>query len=575
MEPAEKGSLDAATRVLDFYLRSAWNVASKVQPLRAAEEDGVLRADRPVLTGPVLFLPDARVACPGSTDARRLYLASAAHAAAHLTWSTMRYERGKLRPLQIALVGAIEDARVERLAMQRYPGLRHWWLPFHQATADSVKTASALIARLARALLDADYADDDGWVNKGRALFDRAFNATLGLDPAISREIGNLLGNDLGQMRVQFNAKTYAQDAPYRDDNSLVWQAEPTPVAPSDDDTPAERNGSAQASGDVRDLPADDDRPTEKVADCPGDLPAAGHEVRADEGLLTVLSVARYREWDYVIRRYRANWCRVETVCAVPSSATRVSPPPDDPAEGRVRALLRSTRYRVVTGKTLAYEGDVLALDACVEGRVDARRGATDDFKAFANRRLGARSGPLAVLIDLSASSGTAGRMHGALASSCLLGRALAASERCFALYGFHSDGRERVRIHRFKDFDDRWGIEAEQRLMHAVPGLSTRFGAALRHVGEQLRPHMTEDLPGSVWVVSDGVPYDIDSFDPRYLRDDMRRAIGELKQQGIRCACLSPDDTSLETAAAMFGRNRVASLRTPADLAKALRRAT
>jgi nitric oxide reductase NorD protein len=164
MELAEQGSVDAATRVLGFYLKAAWNVATKVQPLMAAHEDGDLRADRPVLTEPVLFLPDARIACDGAVDERLFYLASAAHAAAHLTWSTVRYERGKLRPLQVALVGAIEDARVERLAMQRYPGLRHWWMPFHQTGASSVKTATALMARLSRALLDPLYADDDGWV---------------------------------------------------------------------------------------------------------------------------------------------------------------------------------------------------------------------------------------------------------------------------------------------------------------------------------------------------------------------------------------------------------------------------
>jgi nitric oxide reductase NorD protein len=575
MKLAEQGSVDAATRVLGFYLKAAWNVAAQVQPLMAAREDGELRADRPVLTDAVLFLPDAHLACDGGVDERRFYLASTAHAAAHLTWSTVRYERGKLRPLQVALVGAIEDARVERLAMQRYPGLRSWWLPFHQTGPGSVKTATALMARLSRALLDPLYADDDGWVNKGRTLFDGAFRDTNGLDPLISRELGNLLGNDLGQMRVQFNAKTYAQEAPYRDDNSLVWHAEPTPIAPAPDDAPAERNASMQASRDLRNLQADDAAPPQKVADSPGEVHASGPDGRDDETPFTVVSVARYREWDYVIRRYRADWCRVEMRRAEPPDATIVAPQPDDAAGRRVRAMLRAARHRVVAGRTRAHEGDVLDLDACIAGRVDARRGAADDFKAFVTRRMRPESGPLAVLLDLSASSGTAGRMQGALASSCVLGRALAASGRRFALYGFHSDGRERVLIHLFKDFDDAWNPAVEQRLMHATPGLSTRFGAALRHMGEQLRPQMTTGLPASVCVVSDGVPYDIDSFDPRYLRDDMRRAIGELAEQGIRCACLSPDVASLDVAAAMFGRNRLALLTEPAGLANALGRVT
>ena len=42
-------------------------------------------------------------------------------------------------------------------------------------------------------------------------------------DPAISREVGMLLGNDLGQMRVQFNAKTYVVEPVYRDDGLGLW----------------------------------------------------------------------------------------------------------------------------------------------------------------------------------------------------------------------------------------------------------------------------------------------------------------------------------------------------------------
>src|ERR1700730_4459364 len=42
-------------------------------------------------------------------------------------------------------------------------------------------------------------------------------------DPAISREIGMLLGNDLGQMRVQFNARTHVVEPVYRDDGLGLW----------------------------------------------------------------------------------------------------------------------------------------------------------------------------------------------------------------------------------------------------------------------------------------------------------------------------------------------------------------
>ena len=48
---------------------------------------------------------------------------------------------------------------------------------------------------------------------KGKALFALAQDRLA--DPAISREIGGILGNDLGQMRVQFNARTYVVEPTY------------------------------------------------------------------------------------------------------------------------------------------------------------------------------------------------------------------------------------------------------------------------------------------------------------------------------------------------------------------------
>jgi nitric oxide reductase NorD protein len=563
----EGGSLNASARVLAFYLKAGWNVTARVEALAVAREDGDLRADRPVLTEPVIFLPDANA----DHDPRLLHLASVAHAAAHLAWSSARYEVGKLRPLQRELVGVMEDARVERLAMLRYPGLRRWWLPFHRTDATSAKTAPALIARLSRGLLDPAYMDEDGWVKKGRALFDAAFDRTRGLDPALSRELGNLLGNDLGQMRVQFNAKTYAQEPAYRDDNSLLWNVEPTPIAPSPDDEPAERNATMQESPRLRELPETHDEPLE-VADTPGETHAASSATHDDETPFTIVSIARYREWDYVIRRYRSNWCTVESL-AVQDVGNRIVAQEDKDAQAAVRAILRTARQRVIAGRTRAFEGDVLDLDACIAGRIDARRGEPDDIKGFVTRRMRSQGGPLAVLLDLSASSAAGGRIGTALASACTLGRALAASGRHHAIYGFHSDGRQRVRFHVFKDFDDAWTPAIEARLTHIRPELSTRFGAALRHVGSLLAERMNESRAASVLVVSDGVPYDIDSFDPRYLREDMRRAIGELARQGIRCGCLSLDPGSLDQAIAMFGRERVAPLASPQGLAQALRR--
>src|SRR6201998_4146210 len=56
---------------------------------------------------------------------------------------------------------------------------------------------------------------------KGRAMF-AAVQPRLH-DAVISREIGMLLGSALGQMRVQFNVKTYVVEPAYRDDGLGLW----------------------------------------------------------------------------------------------------------------------------------------------------------------------------------------------------------------------------------------------------------------------------------------------------------------------------------------------------------------
>ncbi|MEX1168000.1 MAG: hypothetical protein WEK74_14255, partial [Hydrogenophaga sp.] len=84
-------------------------------------------ATRPVLRLPTdapatLFLPPA---------AHSHWAASVAHAAAHRRFGGPLQPRRGLKPVQQALLGVLEDARVEWLACAELPGLRAWWLPSH------------------------------------------------------------------------------------------------------------------------------------------------------------------------------------------------------------------------------------------------------------------------------------------------------------------------------------------------------------------------------------------------------------------------------------------------------------
>ena len=205
-------------RRLKLYLISLWNLRPPIRDLPTSTSPLSLR--RISISNGVVQMPEVFPGFHGQ-QAENIFRAGLAHVGAHLVYSTKRFPLGELKPIQVALVSLIEDARVEYLAMQTFPGLRKLWLPFHVAKSNGPKLVPLLLARLSRTLIDENYKDRDGWIQKGHDMFfDPQNNMT---DPAISRRIGVLLGNDLGQLRAQFNAKTYIVEPPYRDDNMGLW----------------------------------------------------------------------------------------------------------------------------------------------------------------------------------------------------------------------------------------------------------------------------------------------------------------------------------------------------------------
>src|SRR5712671_8226199 len=218
------------------FITSLWGLPPLLRSFPG--DTGQAPQRRAGIAGPLIRMPEIY---RGVQDAAAyaLYRAAAAHAQAHLVFGGPRFPVGTLKPLQIALVTLIEDARIEMLAMRQLPGLRKQWSPYHIAVPAGVAAAPTLIARLARALFDPSYDDDDSFVAKGRSMFEARLPRLE--DPAISRDIGMLLGNDLGQMRVQFNAKTYVVEPVYRDDGLGLWDF----------------GESAPQSGEVIELPID------------------------------------------------------------------------------------------------------------------------------------------------------------------------------------------------------------------------------------------------------------------------------------------------------------------------------
>ncbi len=483
-------------------------------------------------------VPESFRGVPGG-QAAELYRAALAHVAAHLAFTPCRFPVGSLKPLQIALVSLIEDARVERLAAEVLPGLRRLWLPFHVAEPAGAPIAPLLMARLSRALIDDDHVDGDPWVSKGRDMFRAARRDWH--DPATSRRIGGLLGNDLGQMRVQFNARTYVVEPAYRDDNLGLWQSDETP--------PPEMAEAVPES--VR---------PERRDETPQDPVAPPQEQQS-------VAIARYPEWDHRLGRDRVDWTTVVD-----------TPPRNGPPElvdlalqrhaetaNRIWALVRSARVSQPTRLRRQPEGDNLDLDACISAAISRRRGDTPDPRVYVSAVR--RHRDLSVLVLLDASHSTNDLVKGGGTSlialerdaTALLAEAMNGLGDPFAIRAFCSNGRDEVRYLRIKDFAGAYDRGAKARLAGVTGSLSTRMGAALRHAGRELQGQQSHRR--LVLVITDGEPSDIDMPDRRYLVEDARRAVQTLAGGGVDVFCVGLDSGGDSYLSRIFGRRNVVQI--------------
>jgi len=556
LRAAGEGVLFAGVeRRLGFYLRALWARDATLRPAGPAG-DGK-KGRRVSIVDGAIRMPQAFEAFPGQ-DGATLYRAAAAHAAAHLQFSTQRFPLRALRPIQVSLVSLIEDARAEQLAMREMPGLRGLWQPFHVALPTFSVTAVSLMQRLSRALIEPEYQDDNPFVAKGRAMFARAQERLE--DPAISREMGNLLGNDLGQMRVQFNFKTYVIEPLYRDDNLFMWDMGDAGEQHSDDQETIlqsakleQQEGGEQSNAEIEEQDAGPAEPdTAQLQE------ANQSEAAAIEAAL--LQPYLYDEWDYIIGLDRPGWCTL-----IEKPAERGDPrvidevlQRNDETVRRLTSMIKAVQMQRPQRLKKQLEGDRLDLDACIGATIDLRAGRAPDPRV--HQRLGRNSRDLAVLVllDLSQSTNdfvpTAGTtvLNLAREATALVAHAMDDLGDNFAIHGFDSNGRHEIEYYRFKDFDQPYDEQARARLAGMKGQLSTRMGTALRHAGHFLRQRRASQR--LILLLTDGEPHDIDVHDRQYLIFDTKRAVEDQRRHGIATFCLSLDAAADEYVNRIFG---------------------
>ncbi|MBU2825095.1 VWA domain-containing protein, partial [Acidithiobacillus ferrooxidans] len=222
LQQERKGTLFVdIQRRLRMYLRALWGRDFFLRPTSGDFEDR--EGYRPYIEGIFIHLPDAYDDWE-DIDGMTRYRAVAVHAAAHVAYMRKAISAEALTPEQMAVIGLFEDARVEALAMRAFPGIRAIWLPFHTAVAGPVASMGHLFSRLARAIIDPDYVDDNAWVQEGRRVFMEA--EARWDDPQLSWDLGVHLADRLRNQRVSYHARTDIPDILYRDDNRYIWEFE-------------------------------------------------------------------------------------------------------------------------------------------------------------------------------------------------------------------------------------------------------------------------------------------------------------------------------------------------------------
>jgi hypothetical protein len=569
-------------RKLNFYLRALWARAFFMRPTAGDFESR--QGIRPFIEDFQIHVPDAFDAFRG-IDGMELYRATVAHAAAHMVYTREPISAEQLSQAQMRMIELFEDARVEYLAYNEFPGLRKLWLQFF--TAEITKDDELgkphetmdLMMRTTRAIMDPDYTDEMAALNEIAA----DYRAKLEADPYaknLAWTAGIEFYNKMTEIAKIPSVRILSEwPIPYRDDNRYFWEfsenmfeTQGIDYLPSSQQT-IRKNVSLMEMINEIDSELKDDKPQEVWVLNTELFPYEdmGISFNESEGVEPVSEPYHYNEWDYHVQLSRPEWATV-----VERRQGKGNPEVMDeiltkhkPIASRIRHLIDALQPQGIVRRRGYEEGEELDLNAAVRAMIDIRRGIMPDPRINIRITRHVRDLSIVLLLDLSESTnekigdikeGEDGYedqdsiLDLTRESAGLLSWAIDSIGDNFAVHGFASDGRHDVQYYRYKDFDQPYDDEAKSRLAGMKGNLSTRMGAALRHAGWHLTQQNAQKR--LVLLVTDGEPADIDERDPQYLRHDTKKAVEDLAMQGVYTYCLTLDPNADRYVSRIFGEN-------------------
>ncbi|MDP3585544.1 MAG: nitric oxide reductase activation protein NorD [Thiobacillus sp.] len=572
LQQQRKGTLFVdVQRRLNIYMRAMWGRDFFLRPTSGDYE--VREGLKPYIERFVIYIADAfddyKPFGDDTPDEARvsgleIYRAAANHCAAHLVHTGAPLSMQMLNTTQMAIIEAIEDARVEELACRDFPNMRASWLALHPPLDTSEpQSVGDLLNRLARALLDLDSNDPHPWVQEGVRLFRAETDLSSN---QVSWNIGVELAHALAQFPLpEFNVRTDGLRAIYRDDNRTVWESEEYDEAEALEATWGGNQVRKKVSlmemvNEVNNEYAGDDAEEIWVLETPFYLDQEGVTINELEGRPPISEPYHYHEWDYQIQLERPSWATVLERHPPLGELEVIEKIITDnkPVISRLKYLIESMIPQAMQRIRRQEDGDELDINAAVSAMIDIRMGIQPDTRIMMRYKRNVRDLAVMVLLDMSESSNDKVRgqdysiMDLTRSATVLLADALDRIGDPFALHGFCSDGRHDVHYYRFKDFDKPYNDLVKARLAGLKGSYSTRMGAALRHAGAQLK--LQPKSKKVLFVITDGEPADNDVRDPQYLRFDTKRAVEELQRDGITTYALSLDPHADQYVSRIFG---------------------
>ena len=511
-------------RRLGCYLQGLWGEQWPLVPYPTFEGEP---AQRPYFDDHGLRLPDVFDDRDGVAGIDR-YRALLAHMMAHRRWSEP-IVADNYSPMQRLAMEVFEDARIEHLAMRRYPGLGRLFRALHPRVDENAcdeTRQSCLNHRLRMLSFALLHPADHGYREPAIDAFVTRFHDCLASDTCGTREMVAL--------GLAFMARTRRPSDAFAD----VWFAD-QPLAFRDDNRHLWRFIEEGDEEEMFDL--------EATADADEPPPETGLPPRL------------YPEWDEAAERHRPDWVSVFDSLQPGGHAGQIDQLLDRHS-GLVRQLEQVVELlRPQHRERIRYqeEGAELDLDVAVRSLIDLRSGVEPDPRINLGHRHAERDVSVSLLLDLSASVAErpAGSEQTVLELSreavTVLAQAVDTAGDPLAIAGFDSNTRHQVRYRHIKGFDEPWGRDVKARLAAMEAGLSTRLGAALRHAGHFLSHRRNQKK--LLLVLTDGEPHDVDVPDPTHLRADARQAVVELEAEGIFVWCINLDPGADEYVADIF----------------------